>query len=64
MGIPRVRWSGLESGRGVLVMDWFPADLGQVFRCIPRSFTPLVIARIAEDVVSDLTHWPQLAFLT
>lgn len=53
-GIPRLRCSGLSDGCGVLVMDWFPADFGQIFQSIPESFTPGVVACIAEGVIEIL----------
>lgn len=57
-GVPRLRWSGSYRGLDVLVMDWLPADFGQIFQCIPNSFTPAVIARLAEGTVSQPMHRP------
>jgi hypothetical protein len=55
-GVPCLRWSGSYRGRGVLVIDWLPADFGKIFQSLPESFTPAVIARLAEGVVSLLMH--------
>jgi serine/threonine protein kinase len=53
-GIPRLRWSGSKLGRGVLVMDWLPADLGRIFRECPQAFTPAVVARVAQQAMEIL----------
>lgn len=54
-GIPRLRWSGSKLGRGVLVIDWLHADLGQIFQQRPQAFTPAVVARVAQQTVSQVT---------
>jgi serine/threonine protein kinase len=61
-GIPNIRWSGSKLGRHVLVMDWLPADLEYIFRCLPQSFTPPLVAAIARDLVSKPVHFPSRPF--